>query len=199
MSESQRAQRFSAPRWRPLAIAAAAAVVGVGMPQVSDAKFIFYKYTAVADTGALFFTTVGFTPSINNSGRVAWNGTLAGGVEGMFTRLGSGGISTLADTGDGTFIGFGPPSMNSSDRVVFSSAYKRGDQRQVFLLGSGNSSAPIITSDDHDKVTLFNARMNDLGTVAFGARDHIDRGLSYDDQHDACDQQPRDDRVCRDG
>jgi hypothetical protein len=171
----------SFPRARPLAMGVAAALTAcVGFPQVSDAKLVFYEYTPVADTGGLFFVGVGLTPSINNSGRVAWTGTLAGNfVEGMFTRLGSGGINTLADTGDGTYFVFGPPSMNAFDKVVFSSAFTNGSERQVLLLGSGNSATPIITADDHDKVRLFNSRINDLGTVVFGAQDHIGRDAIF--------------------
>jgi hypothetical protein len=180
MSESKCANKLFA-RLRPLSVAVAAALmVGVAVPEDSEAKLIFYKYTPIADTGALFFTVVGHTPSINNSGRVAWTGTLAGNhVEGMFTRLGTGGISTLADNGDHFYVTFGPPSMNAQDKVVFGSHQSSGGQRQVLLLGSGNSATPIITSDDHDKVSLFNSRMNDLGTVVFGARDHIGRNAIF--------------------
>jgi len=45
---------------------------------------------------------------MNSSGRIAFRGRLTGGVEGMFTRLGNGGVNVLADTGSTEFnFGFG--------------------------------------------------------------------------------------------
>lgn len=57
----------------------------------SASPFFFYKFTPIADTKPGFpYTALTTFPSINSSARVAYSGTLTGGVEGVFTRLGTG-------------------------------------------------------------------------------------------------------------
>jgi hypothetical protein len=93
---------------------AAMLVLGVGIARSADASaFFFYRFTPIADSqgGFPYEALFGF-PAINGSGRVAFNARLTGGVEGVFTRLGQGGINTLADSGEFNF-GFGiSPSIN---------------------------------------------------------------------------------------
>jgi hypothetical protein len=60
----------------------------------------FYKFTPIADTrGGFPWEHVGPFPAMNSSGRIAFDGRLTGGIEGVFSRRGRGGRETHADTG----------------------------------------------------------------------------------------------------
>lgn len=109
--------------------------------------WLFYKFTPIADTNGLFFQNLSLFPVINNESRVGFGGQLTGGVAGVFTRLGTGGINTLADTGQGEFRFFGiTQSMNASGTVLFFSQFSGEPGEEVMLRGIGNSSTPLIDS-----------------------------------------------------
>jgi len=165
-------KRLRTRRARTLSLTLAALlVVGIGLPAHQAAAFwLFYKFTPIADTNALFFTHLGLFPAINNNGRIAFSGTLAGGVEGMFTRVGTGGINTLADTGLGEFRFFSiTESINSNGTVLFASQFKPEPAEEVLLRGSGNSSTPLIDSGSSFR-GFRGFQINDAGTAAFGAK-----------------------------
>jgi hypothetical protein len=69
-------------------------------PAADAGPFFFYKFTPIAESPGFPFQSVSGFPAINGSGRIAFRAMLTGGVEGVFTRLGTGGLNTLADTGD---------------------------------------------------------------------------------------------------
>lgn len=144
-------------------------------PAAEAGPFFFYKFTVVADTRTGFpYQSVSGFPSINGSGRIAFRAILTGGVEGIFTRLGTAGPNTLADTGNGEFSGFGiVNSINSLNTVLFV-GLKIGSNEttEVFLRGEGNSATPLLssTSSLHNfcgtemniqKVAAFRARRGD--------------------------------------
>jgi hypothetical protein len=119
---------------------------------VHAGPFFFYRFTVIADTKTGFpYQSVSGFPSINSSGRIAFRAILTGGVEGIFTRLGTAGPNTLADTGSGEFSGFGlATSINSLNTVLFV-ALKIGpnETTEVLLRGEGNSATPLLTSSSN--------------------------------------------------
>lgn len=150
---------------------AAMLVLGVGIARSADASaFFFYRFTPIADSqgGFPYEALFGF-PAINGSGRVAFNARLTGGVEGVFTRLGQGGINTLADSGEFNF-GFGiSPSINSLHTVLFVGLKQGSDGIiETFLRGSGNSATPLVSSSD-DLHSFCGTQINIEGTAVFRA------------------------------
>jgi hypothetical protein len=112
----------------------------------------FYKFTPIADTQAGFpFTQLDPFPTINGSGRIAFGARFTGGVQGMFTRLGTGGINVLADTGVTPFGDFGiETSINSLNRVAFFGLTFLPDRVTTTILrGEGNSATPLITDQNN--------------------------------------------------
>lgn len=149
-------------------------VLGLGIARTSDAAspFFFYRFTPIADTkGGFPYESVSGFPAMNSSGRIAFRARLTGGVEGMFTRLGNGGVNTLADTGSTEFnFGFGiTPSINSLNTVLFV-GLKQGPDRiiEVFLRGEGNSATPLVSSSDNLS-NFCGTQINIEGTAAFRA------------------------------
>jgi hypothetical protein len=158
------------PRTLSLMLAALLAL-GVGLPaQQASALWLFYKFTPIADTGGAFFQHLSGFPVINNNNRVAFSGTLTGGVEGEFTRVDTGGINTMADTGNNEFRFFGiARSINDSGQVLFASQFKPDPAETVLLVGSGNSSTPLIDSgSSFRRFTEF--QINNAGVSVFGAQ-----------------------------
>lgn len=164
-------KRFRTKGTRILALTLTALVVmGTAAPTSALPLFLFYKFTSVADTNGGLFQSVGLFPAMSNNGRVAFRGTLANGFEGMFTRLGTTGLNTLADTGLGEFISFGEvASINSNGVVLFVSQFKAEPKHEVILRGSGNASTPVIDSSGSFR-GFRGFQINDVGTAAFAAR-----------------------------
>jgi hypothetical protein len=164
-------KRLRTTRARILTLTLATLVVMATAAPTRAAPFwLFYKFTPISDTNGLFFTSLTLFPAISNSGRVAWRGNLTGGVEGVFTRLGTGGINTLADTGLGEFRFFGiTASMNNNDQVLFFSQFQAGNAEEVMLRGSGNSATPMIDSGGPFR-GFVGFEMNDAGTFVLGAK-----------------------------
>jgi len=153
--------------------AAGLVALGLGVVHDSDASaFFFYRFTPIADSqGGFPFQAVFGLPAINGSGRIAFNARLTGGVEGVFTRLGTGGVNSLADTGSTDFnLGFGiAPSINSLNTVLFV-GLKQGPDRviETFLRGSGVSATPLVSSSDNLH-GFCGTQINIEGTAAFRA------------------------------
>src|SRR5262245_12606499 len=155
---------------------AAVAVAGAGVAGRSDALpppfFGSYKFTPIADTGSGLWEFLGFSPALNNNGRVAWQGRLVGapGVEGIFARTNTGGITTLADTGVDPYILFGfDPMINNGGQVLFFGFHQNTDQQ--LLLGT-SVGVPVVNTSGGLFATLFGPQLNDAATAAFGARRH---------------------------
>jgi hypothetical protein len=145
--------------------------IGFGIARVADASaFFFYRFTPIADSqGGFPYQAVFGFPAINGSGRVAFNARLTGGVEGVFTRLGTGGVDALADTTEFN-LGFGiAPSINSLNTVLFL-GLKQGPNGiiETFLRGSGNSATPLVNSSDNLH-NFCGTQINIEGTAAFRA------------------------------
>jgi hypothetical protein len=167
--------KMTSRRWR--CAPALLALAGLAASATSSASaFFFYKLTKIADTQPGFpYTSLTPFPSINGSGRIAYTGTLTGGVEGAFTRLGTGGIDVLADSGATPYTIFGlDTSINSLNHVAFS-ALKHGSDGFIdtILRGEGNSATELITdaSNDPDHLTHFcGLQMNIEDSVVFRAQ-----------------------------
>src|SRR5262245_16743190 len=157
---------------------AAVAVAGAGLAERSDALpppfFGSYKFTPIADTNSGLWTFLGFSPALNNNGRVAWQGRLVGapGVEGIFARTNTGGITTLADTGVDPYILFGfDPVINNGGQILFFGFHQNADQQ--LLLGTSVGVPVVKTSDGlFTSLSGFGHKLNDAGTAVFGARRH---------------------------
>src|SRR5882672_3456402 len=127
--------------------------LGIAGKGAAASPFFFYTFTPIADTlGGFPYESVSGFPAMNSSGRIAFRARLTGGVEGMFTRLGNGGVDALADTSSTEFnFGFGiTPSINSLNTVLFVGLKQAPDRVvEVFLRGSGNSATPLVSSSDN--------------------------------------------------
>jgi hypothetical protein len=112
---------------------------GVAQPQAL-AQLAYYRFTPIADAQPQFpYMNLTMFPCQNSEGRVAFEATLTGGVEGMFSRHDLGGIDTIADSGVTPYEEFGDCSINDNGQVLFSVLQKLSDEyAQVLLLGGGN-------------------------------------------------------------
>ena len=123
--------------------------------------------TTIADTSGPFSDV--FSPSLNESGTVAFLALLKTGEQGIFT--GSGGRTTTIADSSGPFSRFfggfvGGPSLNDSGTVAFVGVLDTGEQ------GIFTSSGGAITTlyDTSGPFAGFGAlSLNDNGTVAFAA------------------------------
>jgi hypothetical protein len=145
------------------------ALAGLTTSAASSASALFfYRFTPIADTKPGFpYTTLTPFPSINSSGRIAFKGTLTGGVEGVFTRLGTGGVNTLADSGVTPYRLFGlDTSINSLNRVAFTALDP--DNIDTILRGEDNSATKLIKENDSNHLSHFcGLQMNNEDSVVF--------------------------------
>jgi hypothetical protein len=146
------------------------AIAGLMAAASSQASgLFFYRFTPIADTqGGFPWQHVGPFPAMNSSGRIAFDGRLAGGVEGVFTRLGLGGIDTLADTGSTEFGSFGISlSINSLNNVAFTGlTFGDSEVTTSVLRGTGNSAVKLISDNDSNHLTGFcGLEINNEGRV----------------------------------
>lgn len=161
-------------RFAAIALFVLGFVLALGIARNAEASaFFFYRFTPIADTqGGFPYQNVSGLPAINGSGRIAFRAKLTGGVEGMFTRLGSSGVSTLADTASTDFkLGFGiSPSINSLNMVLFS-GLKQGQDSvvDVFLRGQGSSATPLVSSSDN-LFQFCGSQINIEGSAVFRAK-----------------------------
>lgn len=153
------------------------ALTGLSTSADSNASaFFFYKFTPIADSLPGFpYSSLDPFPSINSSGRIAFSGTLTGGVAGVFTRLGTGGVNTLATSDPQGFSDFGiETSINSLNMVSFSAIRIHNPDPIIttILRGEGNSSTKLLSdaSSDPNHLTDFcGIQINNEGSVAFRA------------------------------
>jgi hypothetical protein len=120
---------------------------------VGNAAAIPYTFTNIADSSGPF-AEFGFWPALNNRGTVAFPARLDISGEGIFTGRG-GPITTIPDS---IGRGAGPPSINDSGMVAFS------------------TGGEIVTSKGGHTTTLYMVEsfgglvsLNNHGTVAFAA------------------------------
>jgi hypothetical protein len=155
------------------------AVAGLATSAASNASaFFFYRFTPIADTKPGFpYTTLTPFPSINSSARVAFTGTLTGGVEGVFSRRGTGGVDTLADSATTPYWLFGlDTSVNSLHRVAFTALDQ--DNIDTILRGEGISATKLIAENDSNHLSQFcGLQMNNEDSVVF-------RALRSDGKHE---------------
>ncbi|ODS30298.1 MAG: PEP-CTERM motif protein [Candidatus Scalindua rubra] len=122
-----------------------------------------YIYTQISGTSCSFS---GFgSPSINDSGTVAFWADLDAGGSGIFTGNG-GSLTTIADT-SGSLSGFnGTPSINDSGTVAFWAALDAGGEGIV--TGDGGSTTVLYdTSGSINGFDQVDPSINDSGLVAF--------------------------------
>lgn len=144
---------------------------------VSAVEFMtVYRIKPVADTqGGFPYTNVAAIAAMNSSGRVAYDAVLTGGVMGVFTRLGTGGVDTLSDTATSGFGDYGVgQSINSLDTVAFTALTFKPEETVVTILrGSGNSATKLLSSASNDPNHLTDfcgLQINNEGKVAFRAK-----------------------------
>jgi hypothetical protein len=126
--------------------------------------------TVVADTSERFgsFSNFGIVPSINNAGTVAFQGTIIGGREGIFS--GSGGpLTTIAGTNGPVVVrGFSfAPRINDTGTVAFVASL---NNNTGIFTGSGGPITTIVdTSGPFSSFLADSLAINRKGTIAFSA------------------------------
>jgi len=141
------------------------ALLGISEPEAL-AQRAYYKFTPIADAQPQFpYMSLTQFPCQNNDGRVGYEATLTGGVQGMFTRQDLGGINTIADTGVDPYESFGDCSINGNNLVLFSALQKVSDgYAQVLLLGGGNPMLTLLTAGADGTYESFGAyQLNQQG------------------------------------
>lgn len=143
-------------------------LLAIGSPQALGQR-IFYRLTSIADTQQQFpFANLSQFPCQNNENRVAFQGTLVGGVEAMFSTRTPGNFDDLADTGTGDYFTIiSDCSVNALDMVLFSAQKQLPDHIQTLLLrgGGGNFLLPLLDSDGpYD--SFFSTQLNIQGKAA---------------------------------
>ena len=148
--------------------------LGSAIPRVAlpGPLFLFYKFNKVAEAGTFPYSSVGAIPVINGSGRVAFTARLSSGFEGVFTRLGNGGVNTLIDSGVTDFESFGGVlSINALNVVLFSSLKVHTDfVESVFFRGQGNSATQLISDQGSGFERFCGGELSNDGSSVFGAQ-----------------------------
>jgi hypothetical protein len=141
------------------------------------------------------FQTIGFNPSINDSGQVSFAARLDGGnkpdTEAIFRGDGSKKLTTIATTADEfAFFGF-DTSINNSGEVAFKAELDNGDEG--LFSGSGSKKSRVTThylnSTDislDGQPARFDGRdsrpsINNLGDIAFDESIAFDSGIFVTD------------------
>ena len=125
------------------------AVVFVGLfgifQQKAFAQRFYYRFTIIADTQPQFpYMNLTLFPCLSNTDRVAFDATLTGGVQGMFSRQDLGGVDSIADTGTTPYESILDCSINANGQVLFSALQKLPNEyAEVLLLGGGGN--PLLT------------------------------------------------------
>lgn len=129
----------------------------------------FVPRVVASTEGVDGFKNLGDQISLNDSDTVAFTGTLANGVEGVFTSSG-GPITTVADS-TGPFRTFMEPSINAAGRVAFR-ARMDGDFPGIFI-GPDPVLDRVVGYGDRlgnravRSLALGPEGLNDLGELAF--------------------------------
>ena len=121
---------------------------GSFQPQAFAQRF-YYRFTIVADTQQQFpYTNLTLFPCLSNSELFAFDATLTGGVQGMFTRQDLGGVNSVADTGTTPYEGIAGCSINANGMVLFSALQKLPNEYASLLLlgGGGNPLLTLLTA-----------------------------------------------------
>jgi hypothetical protein len=135
--------------------------------------------TTIADTAGEFnFLFV--TSSINDSGVVAFVGTLDSGVHGVFTG-GHGGVTAVVDVSDG-FYNFINPSINEAGTIAFQGRLGIDPNRHGIYTTNGSSITTAVETGG-----MFSAfwlpEINNVGAVAFIADSNGTQGVFVKSEH----------------
>lgn len=143
-------------------VAIAGFVFAMTQPQAMAQRF-FYRFTPIADTEQGFpFSSLpglGFGyPCQNSENRVAFEAQLANNLstDGIFSRVGLGGIDDVADTNSPPYTSFGTfCSINANGAVLFL-AYE-GNTPLLLLGGAGAQLQTILTTKNgpYDGISRF--------------------------------------------
>ena len=173
-AESYKSKNRRAGRLTHRILWAVSVVMGTAIPQVgmSGPLFLFFKFNKVAEAGAFPYSAVGNAAVINGSGRVAFVARLSSGVDGVFTRLGNGGVNTLIDSGTSDFENFSQAiSINVLNVVLFPTLKFHGDFfESMFFRGQGNSATKLISDQGSGFEQFCGAELSNDGATVFGAR-----------------------------
>jgi hypothetical protein len=110
-------------------------------------------------------TNFSVPPHMNNSGTVAFAGSLASGIRGVYTGSG-GALTTITDNENKDITTFIRPSINSAGAVAYQSWFN--STGRVRIHSSAGGGAVIADSDDGYAI-LRASTINDADTVAFSA------------------------------
>ena len=132
-----------------------------------------------APGGGTFIDFGGYLLAINNSGLMAFDGTVsAPGRSGLF-QLASTGVSSVVQVGDpapggGAFEQIGPGSMNDSGQVAFQAVVGSPGRSGTFLWSAGTTVAIAQTGDAAPGGGIFayvyTPSLNDAGQNRFRRR-----------------------------
>jgi hypothetical protein len=129
------------------------------------AQRFFYRFTSIADTEQGFpfsnLPGLGFGyPCQNSENRVAFEAQLANNLntDGIFSRVGLGGIDDIADTNSPPYGGFGTfCSINANGSVLFLGYEGNGNAPLLLLGGAGTKIQTILTTKNgtYDGISRF--------------------------------------------
>ncbi len=149
-----------------------ATVVGVSLSLFFMNEALAFTFTKIAETNEAF-SSLGFWPTINNQGTVAFSAALASGGSGIF--IGSGGATTaIADT-NGIFSLFSSRQAINEAGVVTFRANLKTIGSGVFAIDSEGKLTTIAESSQPRGV-FGDPVINNRGTIAFSST--INQGMA---------------------
>lgn len=122
--------------------------------------------TTIADSSGPYSSFYPGSPSINNLGKVAFNGAQSDEVNGIYT--GSGGLISVIVNDFGRFANFSSFSINDSDKVAFAASLD-DTSSGIFTRSSGPSPIITIANTEGPFRYFVGASINNEGAVAFRA------------------------------
>jgi hypothetical protein len=136
----------------------------------AQARPLFFRYTAIADTKDRLFEELNF-PCINDLSLIAFSGRFSTHVEGLFSRHNLGGFNTLADSASTPYESFDLDcSINHNAMIEIGALQKVSNGfNNVILRGTGNSVTPLVdTTGTYNELNGY--QLNLVGKTVLSAR-----------------------------
>lgn len=172
---------FTQPRFTAGTRTKTVLAAALALSAVSVVKAQTISITDIANTTSTEFYAFLGTPTINNTGTVAFGALRDAGGQGIYTATNTGSFTTVArDTstefGGSGFV-FGTPSISNNGLVAFSAKRDAGGQG-IYTATDSSGFTRLASTDDVEYASFGNVRINTAGKVAFSAnRDNGEQGV----------------------